>query len=71
MLIMISENTLRDKSRNEFICNRMEIASIKNKMRDNCFRWFGHVQRRPLSEIVRKGELNNIEGVRRDRVRPK
>lgn len=34
-------------------------------------RWFGHVQQRPMTAPVRKGETMQLEGTERTRGRPK
>lgn len=43
----------------------VKVAPIVEKMRENCLRWFGHVQRRILSAPVRKCDdisLNQVRG---------
>ena len=47
MLRWMCGNTKRDKVRNEDIRTKIGVASIEEKMRENCLRWFGHVRRRP------------------------
>jgi len=42
MLRWMYDNTLRDKIRNEDIRNKIGVASIEKKMRENRLRWFGH-----------------------------
>jgi len=37
----------RDKVRNEDIRTNIGVAPIKEKMRENHLRWFGHVRRKP------------------------
>ena len=52
----MSGHTLRNKIRNEDIRKGLELANIKEKMKENHLRWFWHVQRRPISVLVRKME---------------
>ena len=40
----------------------IEVATIKEKMRENRLRWFGHIQRRPTNNPVRKSDVFHIEG---------
>lgn len=40
-------NTLSDRIRNETIRKKVGVVDIGDKLRENCLRWFGHVQRRP------------------------
>ena len=46
MLRWMCGNTKRDKVRNEDIRNKISVASIEEKMRENRLRWFGYVRRR-------------------------
>ena len=54
MLRWMCDNTRRDKMRNEDIRTKISIASIEEKMRKNCLRWFDHVRRRPTDASVRQ-----------------
>ena len=60
-----------DKIRNEVIRERVGVASIQDKMRESRLRWFGHVQRRPLTAPVRKCEVLDLGDFRRGRGRSK
>jgi len=44
MIRMICEKTVRDKVRNE-ICERTEVESIEEHLREQRLRWFGHMIR--------------------------
>ena len=50
MLRWICGNTMRDKLRNEDIRIKIDVTSIKEKMRENRLRW--HVRRRPTDASV-------------------
>ena len=49
------------KVRNEDIHSLVEIALIKDKMRENRLRWFGHIGRRLMDAPVRRVEKIDIE----------
>jgi len=57
--------------RNEDIRTKIGVASIEEKMRENCLRWFGHVRRRPTDTPVRRVERINLGQVKRAHGRPK
>jgi hypothetical protein len=73
MLRWMCGHTRKDKVRNEVIREKVGVAPIDDKMRENRLRWFGHVQRRPFEAPVRKleGWHNDITLRRRTRGRPK
>ena len=71
MLRWMSGKTRKDKIRNEFICESLGVAPIGDKMRESRLRWFGHVQRRPMTATVRRSETIQVEGAKRTRRRPK
>jgi len=71
MLRWMCGNTRRDKMRNEDILTKIGVASIEEKMRENCLRWFGHVRRRPTDAPVRRVERINLGQVKRAQGRPK
>ena len=52
MLRWMCGNTQRDKVRNEDIRTKIGVASIEEKMRENCLRWFDHVRRKPTDAPV-------------------
>jgi len=45
MLRMICGKTVRDKVRNEENRERTEVESIEEHLREQCLRWFGHMER--------------------------
>ena len=67
MLRWMCGNTQRDMVRNENIRTKIGVASIKEKMRENHLRWFGHVRRRPVDAAVRRVERINLGQVKRAR----
>ena len=71
MLRWMCGNTRRDKMRNEDIRTKIGVAYIKEKMRENRLRWFGHVRRRPTDAPVRRVERINLRQVKRAQGRPK
>jgi len=52
--------TRRDNVRNENIRIKIGVASIKEKMRENRLRWFGHMRRRSTDTPVRRVEHINL-----------
>lgn len=62
-------NTRKDKIRNEFIHSKLWVAAVEKKMKESCLRWFSHVQRKPINELVRESDLIQVEGVKRGRLR--
>jgi len=50
--------------RNEDIRTKIDIASIEEKMRENCLQWFSHVRHRPTDAPVRRVERINLGQVK-------
>ena len=71
MLRGMSEYILKDRIRNDHISERVEIAPISEKMRDYRLRWYEHVQRTELDELVRIVEQMVREQYIRNRGRTK
>ena len=71
MLRWMCGHTRKDRVRNEIIREKVEVASVENKMREVRLRWFGHVMRRSSNAPVRKCESLAMNGFRRGRGRPK
>jgi hypothetical protein len=53
-----------DRIRNEYVRDRIGVASIEDKMRENRLRWFGHVMRQEETKAVRVVMKINIEVTR-------
>ena len=60
-----------DKIRNEVIRSLVGVASIKDKIRENRLRWFGHIRRRPMDAPIKKVEKIDFEQSKKLRGRPK
>ena len=71
MLKWMNDNTLRDRIRNEYICRKLQVTPIENKMRENRLRWFGYVQCRPINMPIPKSERIIVNGAMRTRGRSK
>lgn len=52
----MSRNAWRDRIKNEYICKKLEVINIDDKIRESWLRWFGHVQQGQKFEWVRKGD---------------
>ena len=59
-----------DRIRNEVIRDRVGVAHIEDKMRENRLGWFGHVKR-SVDAVVRRCEMIKLLPYRRGRGRPK
>ena len=71
MLRWFCGHTRRDRVQNEVIRERVEVASIEEKLIQYRLRWFGHVQRRPPEAPVHSGVLKRVDKIKRGRGRPK
>ena len=71
MLRWICTHRRMDRVRNDDIRDRLEVASIEEKLIQHWLRWFGHVQRRPLEAPVHYRVLSQANNMRRGRGRPK
>lgn len=40
---------------------------VEKKMRQNCLRWFGHIQRRAINALVKKNELFQVERTKKSK----
>ncbi|KAL4185358.1 hypothetical protein AMTRI_Chr10g5540 [Amborella trichopoda] len=61
----------RDRIYNESIQENLGVAPIGEKMRESRLRWAGHVWHRPSTIPIRRCELVQVEGLKRERGRPK
>jgi len=71
MLRWICGHTRLDKIRNEVIRDKIEVASIENKIRETHLRWFGHIRRKSLDAPVRRCDKLDHLDYKRSRGRPK
>ena len=71
MLRWICGHTRMDRVRNDDIRDRLEVASIEEKLVQHWLRWFCHIQRRPPETPVHYGVLSQANNMRRGRGRPK
>ena len=50
---------------------KIRVVPIDEKMRENCLKWFSHVQMRVINALIRKNEFIQVERIKKDRGRPK
>ena len=70
MLRWMCGNTMMDRIRNQEFREKLGVAPLSAKMRENRLRWFGHVQRKTHDAPVRRIECIIVEG-KRSRGRPR
>ena len=70
MLRWMCGHTLMDRIRNQEFRDKLGVASIFGKMRENKLRLFGHMQRKIFDAPVRRVESITVEG-KRTQGRPK
>ena len=70
MLRWMCGKAMMDKIKNQEFREKLGVAPLSAKMRENRLRWFGHVQRKPIEAPVRRIETIIVEG-KRSRGRPK
>lgn len=63
-------HTRFDKIRNEMIRDKVYMAPIEDKMRENRLKWFGHVKR-SIDVPVKSCETINLSKFRRGKGQPK
>ena len=63
--------TRKDKIRNECFQEHLGVTTIGDKIRETRLRWFGHIQRMPVTASVRKSLVMKVDGPPRRRGRPK
>lgn len=52
-------------------CLKIRVVPIDEKMRENCLKWFSHVQMRVINALMRKNEFIQVERIKKGRRRPK
>ena len=57
-----------DRIRNGEIKDLANVAPIEDKMRESRLRWFGHVKRRSMAALVKRCEMIDIPGSKREGV---
>ena len=60
-----------DRIRKEHFRECLGVALVGHKIRKIHLRWFGHVQRRPTMELVKKSSSMHVDSSPRRRGRPK
>ena len=70
MLRWMCGNTMMDRIRNREFREKLGVAPLSAKMRENRLRWFGHVQRKTHDAQVKRIECIIVEG-KRSRGRPR
>ena len=64
MLRWMCGNTMMDRIGNQEFREKLGVAPLYAKMRENRLRWFGHVQRKTHDAPVRRIECIIVEGKR-------
>ena len=54
MLRWMCDNTLMDRIKNHEFRDRLGVAPISAKVRENRLRWFGHVHKKTFDALVRR-----------------
>jgi hypothetical protein len=62
-------NTIRDRIRNDDICEGLGVAPVEEKLVQHRLRWFGHIQRRAVEAPVRSGVIRRFDNEKRNRGR--
>ena len=70
MLRWMRGNTIIDRIRNQEFREKLGVAPLSAKMRENRLRWFGHVQRKTHDAPIRRIECIIVES-KRSRGRPR
>ncbi|KAI0524286.1 hypothetical protein KFK09_003652 [Dendrobium nobile] len=71
MLRWMSGFTHRDRIQNEHIREKVGVAPVKDKIRENRLRWLGHIKRRPSDDPVRRVDILYLTYVKKGRGRSK
>ena len=67
----MSGKTRHDRIRNDSIRERVGVVPIVEKLVENRFRCFGHVERRPVEAVIRKVDQMEESQVKRGKGRPR
>jgi hypothetical protein len=70
MLQWICGYTRRERVRNDDIRERLGVAPVEEKLVQHCFRWFGHMQRRPAKAPIHNRVIRRTGNKKRGRGRP-
>ena len=70
MLRWMCSKTMKDRIRNHVFREKLGIAPLSAKMRENKLRWFGHMQRKTHDAPVRRTECIIVEG-KKNRGKPR
>ena len=65
------EVTKKHWKKNIFNHEQLGFTLIKDKMREDHLRWYRYMLKRPPNAVVKKDEIINVNGTRKDRGRPK
>ena len=65
MLSWINGNKRENRIRNEGIHLKIEMTPIDEQMRKCPLRWFGHVQRKAITPLMRKRELTQVKRMKK------
>lgn len=60
MFIWMSDKAKMDRIRNESIRGSLVVTPIGDEIRESQLRWFGHVQRRPMTTQMRRSETIQV-----------
>ena len=71
MLKWMYGHTINDRIRNDYISEKIGVASIEEKMIENRLRQFGHAQKGPQEALIRKVDCMIFSLVKRRKERPK
>ena len=56
----MSGYTKKNKLRNNYIREKVEVVPIKENMTKTKLQWFGHIQKRRPKALIRKSWLNGF-----------
>lgn len=67
LLLPTNGNKLEDRIKNKNIRDKLGVAPLEDKIRENRLRWFGYVYRRPIDTAFRKIDFLEVTGISRRR----